>query len=397
MSNHLITECSKRKIGSLTRFAMMSYLADKASDDGRGIYASKQTMADELDTTKKTVIDTIKALIADGLLIVVGERACVNGHTVEYAIDVEALRALPLVACWQRKKDREDARATSEAATPVKQGDRYRSDTGRGIAATPKPPLEPIPPSQPDGCEAPAADLDDQEQEAVILPGGGLVGESGPGITPPRPAPVELPPPPVSVKPHRLPDSWTAPPIAELGDVSRALASQWPSGAYQAVEAQFIAHWQQAEGRTAKKSNWGAAWSKWIITEHDKIMRAAKAGTSFAVLAPAKPASASQPARPVAAKDREDDRSAAFHTVLERALGASTYRRYLKPAAILFEGGEITVIVGTDFQRSYIETNLLPGMAVALARWNAPVSIVSEAKQSPPSERNSDHGQVRQA
>src|SRR3546814_14938527 len=119
--------------------------------------------------------------------------------------------------------------------------------------------------------------------------------------------------------------------------------------------------------------------------------------TSFAGLAPAKPAGASQPARPVSANDREDDRSAGFHTVLERALGASTYRRYLKPAAILFEGGEITVIVGTEFQRAYIETNLLPGMAVALARWNAPVSIVSEAKQSPPSERNSEHGKVRQA
>src|SRR3546814_20036288 len=124
MSNHLITECSKRKIGSLTRFAMMSYLADKASDDGRGIYASKQTMADELDTTKKTVIDTIKALIADGLLIVVGERACINGHTGEYAIDVDALRALPLVACWQRKKDRAEARAPGEASPPFNHGNR---------------------------------------------------------------------------------------------------------------------------------------------------------------------------------------------------------------------------------------------------------------------------------
>lgn len=372
MSNHLITECSKRKIGSLTRFAMMSYLADKASDDGRGIYASKQTMADELDTTKKTVIETIKALIADGLLIVVGERACSNGHTVEYAIDVDALRALPLVACWQRKKDREDARATSVGATPVKQGDRCKSDTGRGVAATPKPSLEPIPPSDPDGSEAPAADLDDQEDGQ---------GE--------RPEGVEPPPPPVEAKPHKLPADWAAPPLADLGDVSGRLAAQWPEGAYQAVEGQFIAHWRQAEGRTAKKSNWAAAWSKWIIGEHDKIMRAAKAGTSFAVLAPAKASgSSSKPAAPVAAKDREDDRSAGFHTVLERALGASTYRRYLKPAAILFEGGEITVIVGTEFQRSYVETNLLPGIAVALARWNAPVSIVSEAKHSSPVERN---------
>lgn len=400
MSNHLISESYKRDIGGGLRKSLMAYLADKASDDGRGIYASKTTMADELGWAKNTIRANISALVDDGLLIIVGERACVNGHTVEYAINVDALTALPLVGAWQRKEDRRATGVASSPVTtppngrtgagaaPVQQNDRCSSFTPTRAGAAPKPPLEPIPPSQPDGCEAPAANLDDQEQEAVILSGGGLVGESGPGITPP---------PPVAVRPHKLPAEWAAPPIADLGDVSRALASQWPSGAYQAVEAQFIAHWQQAEGRTSKKSNWAAAWSKWIITEHDKIMRAAKAGTSFAVLAPAKPAGASQPARPVSAKDREDDRSAGFHTVLERALGASTYRRYLKPAAILFEGGEITVIVGTEFQRSYIETNLLPGMAVALARWNAPVSIVSEAKQSPPSERNSDHGQVRQA
>lgn len=387
MSNHLITECSKRKIGSLTRFAMMSYLADKASDDGRGIYASKQTMADELDTTKKTVIDTIKALIADGLLIVVGERACQNGHTVEYAIDVDALRALPLVACWQRKKDREDARATGVAATPVKQGDQCSSDTGRGVAATPKPPLEPLPPSQPDGCEAPAADFEDQNGEAVILPGGGLVGESGPGITP-TPAP--------DPKPHKLPADWTAPPIAELGDVSRRLAEQWPAGAYQAVEAQFIAHWQQAEGRTAKKSKWGAAWAKWVITEHDKIMRAAKAGTSFAAVAPAKPASPAVEQKPVAAKAMEDDRSAALHSLLERDLGGRTYAKWLKPAALTFDGDDALVItVATPFARDWIDANLGARLSVILSgsagRFGRFARVVAE-QSSPPNERNRKHG-----
>lgn len=346
MSNHLISECHKRKLGSMTRLAMMAYLADKASDDGRGIYASKQTMADELDTTKKTVITLIQGLIDDGLLIVVGERACVNGHTVEYAIDVEALRALPMVGCWQRKEAR---RKTGVAATPVKERDRSSDDTPTGVAATPKPPLEPFTPSPPDGGEAPAAGLDDDRD-----------GDS--------PAPVELPPPPVTVKPHRLPDDWTAPPIAELGDVARRLAELWPDGAYQAVEAQFIAHWQQAEGRTAKKSNWRAAWSKWIITEHDKIMRAAKAGTNFAPAAPPKASTAPQDQRPVAAKAGEDDRSAIVHNLLERDLGGRTYAKWIKPAAITFDEDGAIVTFGSEFQRSYAETNLGQRIAVALAR-----------------------------
>jgi hypothetical protein len=44
-------------------------MADKASDYGTGIWASKQTMADELEVSKQTVITTIKGLVADGLLV----------------------------------------------------------------------------------------------------------------------------------------------------------------------------------------------------------------------------------------------------------------------------------------------------------------------------------------
>lgn len=127
MSNHLISEAYKRQLGSMARNAVMVLLADKASDDGTGIWASKQRMAEELGTTKQTVITTIKALVADGLLSEAGQRKCANGYTVEYQINVSALQALPLVASHQSNS------VTGQAARPVK------PHKLTGQAARPKP------------------------------------------------------------------------------------------------------------------------------------------------------------------------------------------------------------------------------------------------------------------
>ena len=130
MSNHIISEVYKRQVGGLARTAVMLLLADKASDDGSGIWAAKQTMADELGATKQTILNTLKSLIADGLVREVGTRPCSRGYTVEYAIDVAALRALPLVpahggeaAKTQRHGtstgQSRDCPVTSRAVTPV--------------------------------------------------------------------------------------------------------------------------------------------------------------------------------------------------------------------------------------------------------------------------------------
>ena len=127
MSNHLISEVYKRQLGSMARNAVMVLLADKASDDGTGIWASKQRMAEELGTTKQTVITTIKSLVSDGLLIEAGQRKSPNGYTVEYAINIAALEALPFVASHQSSS------LTGKAARPVK------PVNGTGKAARPKP------------------------------------------------------------------------------------------------------------------------------------------------------------------------------------------------------------------------------------------------------------------
>ena len=132
MSNHLISEAYKRQLGSMARNAVMVLLADKASDDGTGIWASKQRMAEELGTSKQTVITTVKSLIADGLLIECGQRKCANGYTIEYAINVKALHQLPVVNSHQSSS------FTGQAASPVKQDDLTSQ------AALPKPSRTPL-------------------------------------------------------------------------------------------------------------------------------------------------------------------------------------------------------------------------------------------------------------
>jgi len=120
VSNHLISTVYKRDLGSMARKAIMIMLADKASDDGLGIWASKQRMADEVGASKQTVITTLKGLIEDGLVREVGQRKCANGYTVEYAIDIAALEARPLVK-WHADQS---SSLTGQAALPVKDFDR---------------------------------------------------------------------------------------------------------------------------------------------------------------------------------------------------------------------------------------------------------------------------------
>lgn len=207
-----------------------------------------------------------------------------------------------------------------------------------------------LPPSEPNGSEAPTAGNGDPED-----------GEQA--VAPARPEPA-----PKAAKAHPLPEDWTPPPLNELGEVSRGLVLQWPSGAYETVAEQFRMHWAAASGPTSRKKNWAAAWAKWLITEHDRVMRAARAGTSFASSAAPKTLAPIPEQAPVAAKAAEDERSAIMHNLLARDLGERTYSKWIKPAAITFDDEGAVVTFGSDFQRSYAETNLGPRIAVALAR-----------------------------
>ncbi len=149
MSNHLISTTYKRDLRTPMRKSVMALLADKASDDGSGIYASKQTMADELCCSRKAILDTIKAFVDEGLLIEIGSRRVPNGFTVEYGIDVDALEALPLVKCHADRERRKSDPATSvtrKRQIPVSQGDPSPTVTSPVSQGDPNPP-EPSPSS----------------------------------------------------------------------------------------------------------------------------------------------------------------------------------------------------------------------------------------------------------
>lgn len=97
MSKHIVSLVYRKKIGSMMRKAVFSYMADRANDDGTGIWSSKGTIANEIEASRQGVINTIKGLVEDGLLIEVGPRKCANGHTMEYSIDLKKVHELPFV------------------------------------------------------------------------------------------------------------------------------------------------------------------------------------------------------------------------------------------------------------------------------------------------------------
>jgi hypothetical protein len=147
LSRTVATLVYSRKTGSLTRKAVLAYCADRASDDGRGVWASKQSIADEIECDRRTVIRTMNALIAEKILIPVGTRSCQGGATVEYNINIEAIEKLPLV----REK------RSSGVASPVTESHQCQSVTPGSDTVSPKPSLEPTTPVSSDEETAPPA------------------------------------------------------------------------------------------------------------------------------------------------------------------------------------------------------------------------------------------------
>lgn len=94
MSKHVVSLVYSRKAGSLLRKAVLAYMADVANHDGTGVWSSKQRIADEIEASKKGVRECIKSLVADGILSEVGQRKCMNGYTIEYAINLDVVSAL---------------------------------------------------------------------------------------------------------------------------------------------------------------------------------------------------------------------------------------------------------------------------------------------------------------
>ena len=95
MSNLVSNVIQTKLIGSPTKKAILMYMADKASDDGSGIWVSKGNMAADLEMSSRAVRIHIKDMLSLNILKVTGQKECRNGYTIDYQINLEVVSKLP--------------------------------------------------------------------------------------------------------------------------------------------------------------------------------------------------------------------------------------------------------------------------------------------------------------
>ncbi|BAQ90246.1 possible transcription regulator [uncultured Mediterranean phage uvMED] len=95
MSNLVSNVIQTKLIGSPTKKAILMYMADKASDDGSGIWVSKGNMAADLEMSSRAVRIHIKDMLALNILKVTGQKECRNGYTIDYQINLEVVSKFP--------------------------------------------------------------------------------------------------------------------------------------------------------------------------------------------------------------------------------------------------------------------------------------------------------------
>ena len=97
MSWRVAKECAERRFGSAPRKQIVMFLADKASDDGSGIWCSKGTIQRHTELGASTVKRTIKEFLDEGILIETGQKKrCKNGHTIVYRMILAKVTLLEL-------------------------------------------------------------------------------------------------------------------------------------------------------------------------------------------------------------------------------------------------------------------------------------------------------------
>lgn len=112
MSNEVTSLAQKRIAGTPTRKAVLMYLADRASDDGSGIWTSKAHIAADTELSKRSVQNSMNQFEQEGLLSKTGTKQCQNGFTYEYSLSIEHLKLLP--------STRKDANLTGAGDSPLR-------------------------------------------------------------------------------------------------------------------------------------------------------------------------------------------------------------------------------------------------------------------------------------
>jgi len=157
MSWEVSNRCNKRKFGSAPRKQVIMFLADKASDDGEGVYCSKHSIAKFTELSLATVKRIVRDFTAEGILVQTGERECDYGYTNEYRICLEAVSKLDDLT--KRKSDPQGGRKeTGVSKTPD------ANDPASEVTTTP-PPGSSRPPNHPKTIQKPPTRTDAREAE----------------------------------------------------------------------------------------------------------------------------------------------------------------------------------------------------------------------------------------
>ena len=168
MSNLISASVQRRLVGSATRKSVLSYMADKAADDGSGIWTSKANIARDLELSRRGVQLAIQELIRDGLVTETGQRDCKHGFTVEYSIVIEAVDNLP---------------STREQGSPRESGTRVTRERGSHDPVNQIHPNHPYKDTTTPPAEDAAVDNLSPQARCLAIAGPGLCPASRAAIT----------------------------------------------------------------------------------------------------------------------------------------------------------------------------------------------------------------------
>ncbi|OCX66848.1 hypothetical protein BFP70_04000 [Thioclava sp. SK-1] len=154
MSWKVANLCAEKRFGSPVRKQIIMFLADKASDDGSGIWCSKGTVQRHTELGESTVKRTITEFLREGILVETGRRPCKNGYTVIYRIVLGVVNGLEAIS----EPDDEPEFSTGSTA------DEVPDDPGTGSAADGVPGPERTP-NHPKTIQKPPTRADTREAE----------------------------------------------------------------------------------------------------------------------------------------------------------------------------------------------------------------------------------------
>ncbi|CTQ56332.1 hypothetical protein LP7551_04892 [Roseibium album] len=126
----------ERDFGTPHRKIVAARLADRADDNGCGIWPSIERTAAECNLSRRTVQRVLKDFVKEGLLVIVAKGGKGPGSPRHYDFDLTVLAKLPLVK-WG-KKARETLDKNNEKNKPLKGDTKSPIDPAKGVSVSNK-------------------------------------------------------------------------------------------------------------------------------------------------------------------------------------------------------------------------------------------------------------------